>query len=75
MSVPCPPLFSLRMAKLWRVNMDLEEDTIHLKKFDVKIKFEDVPYINVFEDIAKVKLESVPRRFHKVARDAAKDLH
>ena len=67
---PCPPLFSLRMAKVWRICMDHDEDVINIKKFDFKVKFEDVPYINVFEDIAKVPRDHVPTRFHAVSSES-----
>ena len=48
-SVPCPPLFSLAMAKEWKCKTDHETNSSTLGKFGHTITFKDTPYINVLD--------------------------
>ena len=47
--VPCPPLFSLQMAKLWKCCTDHEKKEIYVKVFDHHITYEDTPFVHILE--------------------------
>jgi len=63
--VPCPPLFSLGMAKQWKCRTDHENDTIHIGVFNHTINFTDTPYVNIFEKTkdGKIMVDDCPRDF------------
>jgi hypothetical protein len=63
--VPCPPLFSLGMAKQWKCRTDHENDTIHIGVFNHTINFTDTPYVNIFEKTkdGKMVVSDCPRDF------------
>ena len=49
-TVPCPPLFSLGMAKKWKCVCDHDKGLIKIKKFNHEVPFDgDTPFIDVFD--------------------------
>ena len=63
-TVPCPCLFSLAMAKKWQIITNHVKQRIHLGLFKHDIPFVDgVPYIDVFDKIEACKKAKVPQQF------------
>ena len=64
-SVPCPCLFSLAMAKTWKIETNHARETLYLGRFDYTLPFVDgVPYVNVFEfKTGRVDKTKVSRQF------------
>jgi hypothetical protein len=66
LEVPCPPLFSLGMAKKWACKTDHEVGVIEIKKFNHKVYFSDTPYLNILEIDYKGRqpiIEDLPEDF------------
>jgi hypothetical protein len=63
--VPCPPLFSLGMAKRWKCICDHDKDCIYMGEFDHTIKFTDTPFVNIIEKKkdGSLALDRVPSAF------------
>ena len=49
-TVPCPTLFSLNMAKKWKVLADHATGILHIREFKKSCPFKDgTPYIDIFD--------------------------
>ena len=68
--VPCPPLFSLGMAKAWECTTKHSADKsyIHIGKHHKNIYFTDTPYIDIMDiqDLSQSKdKENIPAEMRK----------
>jgi hypothetical protein len=64
-TVPCPPLFSLKMAATWKCVTNHADKYMYIGAFDVKIPFRNgTPYLDIFDWGNVPNMSSVPEEYH-----------
>ena len=62
----CPPLFSKKMMKEWKITLDFEQQCTLIKQFDITSPFHgSVPVIDVLDIPENFKIQDVPSYFRR----------